>query len=190
MTTVTRVFGVCALALLGACGTSAEDADDAAVELARCESGVSMGESCTDEGGAKLCPVDSGFPGDNLALCPPADEDDGFLFHYGPSNYDDPDEMAKYILEAGGEEEMCVFLRTPNTETVYVGDFHGRMRPGSHHLIVTLADDTGDIVFDTPIPCTQSGAISDRWLVGSQDPQVDVAPGGASNMSPPQPGDP
>jgi len=186
---------IASLALAAACGSVGEDAEsddgvDAAesTDLESCDT-AAAGEPCMDSWGAKLCPTDTGYPGDDLALCDPP-EGEGFLFRYGPDNYDDPEEVAKYLLPAGSEDEMCVYIRTQNEETVYLSDFHGRMRPGSHHLIVTLTEDTGDIVYDTPVECTQGGAIGDRWLVGSQDPQLDVAAGGSERGAPSQPGDP
>jgi len=180
-----------------ACGSVGEESGDEAEaqddgpalnDLPSCDGDAADGEACTDDTGARLCAVDTGYPGDELALCGP-DQGDGFLFHYGPSDYDDPDEVAKYLLEGGGEDENCVYLRTPNEETVFANTFHGRMRPGSHHLIVTITEESDDIVFNTPVSCSQSGAITDRWLVGSQDPQIDVSVTG-SEVSGPLPGDP
>ena len=73
------------------------------------------------------------------------------LLHYGPKDYNDPAEVAKYILPAGGEEENCIIAHTPNTTEVHTKGYNGRMRPNSHHLIVTtLKDDVPDS--DGPIP--------------------------------------
>lgn len=163
----------CGAGLLVACGTGEEADEDPAVREALCAGAT---ERCVDEFGAEICPADSGWAGDDLALCEP-EEGKGLLFHYGPSDYDDPEEIAKYTLAAGAEDENCVFIRTPNDEEVYLRDFHGRMRPGSHHLIVTLVDEY-DGPFNEPVSCSQNDAVGSRWLLGSQDPQIDLASGG------------
>lgn len=155
-----------------------------------CEDGDTQ---CTDEFGAELCPSDpSGYPGDTLALCDPGDVSKGMLLHYGPENYDDPDEMAKYTMPAFSEEENCVFVRTPNTETVFINGYHGRMRPNSHHLILTFSDADPDTVeLGVPTACNQGELLGNRWLVGSQDPQIDVTvEGNGFGAEPAKEGDP
>ncbi|MBM4363754.1 MAG: hypothetical protein FJ104_13825 [Deltaproteobacteria bacterium] len=92
-------------------------------------------------------PLNSGFPGDEYCLEPPTD---GYQMHVGPENYDDPAELEKWILPPGGypvgdprreaigegaDINWCYFMRTPNTEDIYVGESFSRMRPGSHHYI-------------------------------------------------------
>lgn len=183
---------VCAVsAALVACGGGDGDPSvgASASGLPDCDGSAADANGCVDEWDARLCPVDTGYPGDELALCG-SEHGDGFLFHYGPSDYDDQKEVAKYLLDGGGEEENCVYVRTPNQETIYASQFHGRMRPGSHHLIVTITPEADDIVFNTPVPCTQAGGVFDRWLVGSQDPQIDVSMTGSAKIAGAVPGDP
>jgi len=187
----------CAIsAVTAACGSGSEGSDDGgapqeaaeASGLPECDGSAADAQGCVDEWDARLCAVDTGYPGDELALCGP-EHGDGFLFHYGPSDYEDEDEVAKYLLEGGGEDENCVYVRTPNVETVFANEFHGRMRPGSHHLIVTITPESEDLVFNTPVPCNQAGGVLDRWLVGSQDPQIDVSVTGSNKIGGPAPGD-
>lgn len=136
-------------------------------------------ERCTDKYGLEVCPVDSGFPGDGLAPC--TDIENTMVLHYGPKDYNDPDEVKKFILPAGGEDENCVFVESPNTEEVYLGTYHGRMRPNSHHLIVTLWDQLPDgVELGEVVSCDQTSGVGTRWLLGSQDPQIDLARGGAA----------
>jgi len=193
-TQVARILWLAALGVaLSACdagdeGEAPEEAVEEQVEetpthdaQGRPYCGDGVEGACVDEWGAHLCGIDTGWPGDELALCE-RDEGDGFIMHYGPKDYDDPEEIAKYTLEAGGEDENCVYIQTPNTEDIYVDQFHGRMRPGSHHLIVTIVDDAGpDLVLNEPIPCNQADAVGLRWLLGSQDPKIDVAAGGGGS---------
>jgi hypothetical protein len=156
--------------------------------LARCASDPAKRtpEPCVDEKGAVLCMANSGYPGDDLAMCNP-DEKRGMLLHYGPKNYDDPVEVNKYTLPAGGEDENCVIAHTPNTTEAWTKGYNGRMRPNSHHLIVTvLNEDRPDS--DGPVPCAIGSQVGTRWLLGSQDPQIDVSVAGAG--APPEPGEP
>jgi hypothetical protein len=88
------------------------------------------------------CGIDSGYAGDEFCILPPP-PDKGFQIHYGPSNYDDPDEVAKYLIEAGGETNQFLPATAGNTEDVYFYGRQYRMRPGSHHLIVSQAGGGG-----------------------------------------------
>jgi hypothetical protein len=107
------------------------------------------------------CGIDSGYAGDELCILPPP-PDQGFQIHYGPANYDDPDEVAKYLINAGDETNQFLPATAGNTEDVYYYGRQYRMRPGSHHLIVSEAGNgTGAII----------GA--GRRLGGTQNPAKD-----------------
>lgn len=88
------------------------------------------------------CGIDSGYAGDEFCVLPPP-PDKGFQIHYGPSNYDDPDEVAKYLINAGDETNEFLPATAGNTEDVYFYGRQYRMRPGSHHLIVSQAGGGG-----------------------------------------------
>jgi hypothetical protein len=91
-----------------------------------------------------------------------------------------------------GEAENCVYVRTTNTEPIWVNRFHGRMRPESHHLIVTIAPEWPEgVVEGEPVDCDQGEAFGSRWLLGSQDPQIDIeAEGSTPGSLPAKEGDP
>jgi hypothetical protein len=141
-------------------------------------------ERCVDAQGALRCKVDTGFPGDELALCD-LDPEVGMLIHFGPKDYSDPEEVAKYVLEAGGEAEFCLRVNTPNTTEKFFNSYNGRMRPNSHHWIVTMPPEH---VPDDPEPWACGPQVLDRWLFGAQDPQIDVGVGADASL--PDPGDP
>jgi hypothetical protein len=86
------------------------------------------------------CPVKSGFSGDESCLPAPAAAD-GMQLHYGPSDYDDPDDVARFTLGPGEEVDRCFFLKTPNTDDVYYSSYSGTLRPGSHHFIARAMQD-------------------------------------------------
>jgi hypothetical protein len=133
--------------------------------LAACSSGSGPGPAAgvgTIGAAANACNLKSGFAGDDVCI-PPPDPSKGFQLHYGPSNYDDPAEVAKYLIAPGEETNDCFFVKTPNVDDRFYKAFHVRMRPGSHHLIGTAL---GTDMPDGLGSCTQ-GADS-RGLGGSQ----------------------
>jgi hypothetical protein len=80
------------------------------------------------------CGLDTGYPGDEFCILPPP-PDKGFQLHIGPDDYDNID--PKYIL-AGEDEITNNFQATStNTENIHFLFRQFRMRPGSHHMIVT-----------------------------------------------------
>ena len=55
--------------------------------------------------------------------------------HLGPTNYDNPE--PRFIMQPGTEITENVPFTAPNTTEVYFYWRQYRMRPGSHHLIIT-----------------------------------------------------
>jgi hypothetical protein len=130
-------------------------------------------DRCMDAHGAMRCKVNSGYVGDELALCD-LPEDEGLVVHFGPKDYADPTEVAKYVLAPGDEQEFCLNVNTPNTTQRLFNSYHGRMRRNSHHLIVTMPSKHQE---DDVAPWTCSPSVADRWLFGAQEPQIDVGLG-------------
>ena len=97
------------VALFGGCASDGKDADQAdAGELDNAvgdECGPEATKRCTDKFGVEMCPADTEFPGDGLRPCA---SKDAILLHYGPRNYDDPDEVDKYMTDNpdGGNGEF------------------------------------------------------------------------------------
>jgi hypothetical protein len=83
------------------------------------------------------CEINSGFPGDDACLLPPA-AGEGMQIHIGPSNYDDPAEIDKFRFTPGSESSECWSFHTPNTEDIYYQTFVLSGRPGTHHIINTM----------------------------------------------------
>jgi hypothetical protein len=142
--------------------------------------------------GGKDCGLVTSFkgsplPGDGLCITPPAPEA-GFQIHYGPTNYNDPVEVGKYILQPGQEITDCVYFTTPNTGTVYMNQYHARMRPGSHHMLLSLVSNSGGTPGGASFgggkiiassgnngPSACSTGLTDRYLFGAQTPRIDIA---------------
>jgi hypothetical protein len=117
------------------------------------------------------CAPSTEYPGDDKALCPPKDGE-GFQLHFGPSDYTNVDEVARYLADPMQEIEECVYTRMPNTEPAYVNQFAGTMRPQSHHMILW-----GPVGADHPegiSDCSSAAGLASGFLLGSQTPKINL----------------
>ena len=80
------------------------------------------------------CGLKTKYPGDEYCIKPPA-ADKGFQLHIGPTNYDNPE--AKYLLQPGEENVTNMTATSGNDKDVDYYWRQYRMRPGSHHVILT-----------------------------------------------------
>ena len=120
------------------------------------------------------CNIDTGWAGDELCLAAP-DPSEGFLLHYGPTDYDNPDDVASFVLQPGEEIDDERAMVTGNTTDILYKEYHIRLRPGTHHMIM-WGDDTG---------AGGVAALAGRYMFGAQGalngghedrPGDDVAP--------------
>ena len=81
------------------------------------------------------CGLHTQYPGDQYCIMPPPAEK-GFQLHIGPSSYDKPE--AKYMLQPGEENVVNMSATSGNDKDVYYYFRQYRMRPGSHHVIVSV----------------------------------------------------
>jgi hypothetical protein len=86
------------------------------------------------EVGRVPCDLSTDYAGDDLCILPP-EPGDGMQIHLGPADYDDPDEVAPFMVASGVENVECNY-QTLNNDALYFYDQYYRMRPGSHHLFV------------------------------------------------------
>jgi hypothetical protein len=110
------------------------------------------------------CKLQTKWAGDEYCILPPP-EDEGFQVHIGPADYDDPE--PKYLLEPGQEVTESFPAVSGNAEDVYYYFRQYRMRPGSHHLIISSTSGAG------------AGFEMGRRLGGSQNLAADNPVGGA-----------
>jgi hypothetical protein len=87
------------------------------------------------------CNINSGFAGDEYCW-PAPPEGEGIQIHIGPANYNDPAEIAKFIVEPGFESLQYIAGTNPLTENKWFNHHQVRMRPGSHHWILSLVAGT------------------------------------------------
>ncbi len=160
------LLGVASLVTVGAC--SSTDTGSSSAPTTPADAAAATDASL---GAAPCAAINSGFPGDDMCIKPPP-AGTGMQFHYGPHSYTDAAEVAKYTLKPGQEVTDCVFFTTPNEGDVYFNEYHSRMRPSSHHMLLYIQDtkvtETGT---NGPAACNQSLS---RNLFGAQTPSLDT----------------
>jgi hypothetical protein len=139
-----------------------------------CAAGTALiGGKCVADKGALPCTtaLNTGFPGDTQCLEPP-DPSEGMQMHYGPTNYDDPTEMANFTIHPSDEVVDCMFMKTPTDHNIHMNDYHARLRPGTHHMITYVQQqDHADSVL--PEPCNQGPGFV--FLVGATSINTDIS---------------
>lgn len=80
------------------------------------------------------CGLHTPYPGDEYCINPPP-ADKGFQFHIGPSDYNNPE--PQYVLQPGEENVVTMDGTSGNKTDIYYYYRQYRMRPGSHHVILT-----------------------------------------------------
>jgi hypothetical protein len=131
------VAGLLALSL-SACSSSKDEPTTQTPDpkVTTCDDGVaSATKPCTTD--PDPCGLKSGFPGDEYCIAPPP-PGKGIQIHFGPKNYADAAEVAKYVLRPGQEFNSYGITRIPTDQDHWYNYTQIRMRPGSHHLINTV----------------------------------------------------
>ena len=91
------------------------------------------------------CTINSGYPDDHACIpAPPPNE--GIQIHIGPKDYNDPAEVAKFIMKPGEESSQCWTYRTTNTEEIYFQSYVLSGRAGTHHILGSALE--GDLPVD------------------------------------------
>jgi hypothetical protein len=123
------------------------------------------------------CGIDSGYADDEACL-PAPDPSEGMQIHVGPSNYQDKDEIAKYILMPGEEVSACWTFHTPNEQEIYYQSYTLSGRAGTHHIINTMYNmemtDGGFVTCADPGTGTNSNIIDN--LPGASKPYMERTP--------------
>lgn len=146
---MTRAQRLLALGFLGAlstaCGGGSAGSDGTQTGATTCDPKgevpcfAGIAEPCTD--------IHSGYDGDEYCRAAPKSSV-GFQIHVGPTDYSNPEDVAKYIAHPGDETNWAESITTPNDGTVFWDGYYSYMRPGSHHFIL----------FGMPPGSTPSGA--------------------------------
>jgi hypothetical protein len=91
---------------------------------------VSRSAPCSND--PDPCRLNSGFPGDEYCLLPPADGE-GIQIHFGPKEYNDADAIESYMMEPGNDSYNSVLARVLLTSDKYYARVTVHARPGLHH---------------------------------------------------------
>ncbi|HET8934656.1 MAG TPA: hypothetical protein VFN67_14505, partial [Polyangiales bacterium] len=78
--------------------------------------------------------LNTGFPDDKACVVPPKPSE-GIQIHIGPKNYDDPAEIAKFVIKPGEEKTECYTLRLENEQELTYQTHTLSGRAGTHHII-------------------------------------------------------
>jgi hypothetical protein len=152
-------------------GSSGAKGAGAAPGLA-CDAGrVRIGGMCVAPGAS----CTSGFPGDGQCLTPP-DPALGLQLHYGPSNYDDPAELEKFIVPPGAFSRDCLYMKTSNSTDVHVSATSSRLRPGVQRFFAFAAVDAHA---DTPMPVACGDSTRATILTAAFTPNSEFAVAGS-----------
>ncbi len=119
------LLGVASLVSVGAC--SSTDTGSSSAPTTPADAATATDASL---GAAPCGAINSGFPGDDMCIkAPPSGI--GMQFHYGPHNYTDAAEVAKYTLKPGTGGHRLRLLHHSEQGDVYFNEYHNR-RPSSH----------------------------------------------------------
>jgi hypothetical protein len=88
------------------------------------------------------CNINSGYADDHACIPAPAPSE-GIQIHIGPKDYNDPNEVAKFIMHPGEESSQCWTYRTPNTEDIFFQSYVLSGRAGTHHILGSMLE--GDV---------------------------------------------
>ena len=80
--------------------------------------------------GSDPCNLHSGYAGDDYCMLPPP-AGKGIQIHFGPKNYTDTAEVAKYLMQPGEEFNAYGLARIPGGGDHWYNNVQIRMRPGS-----------------------------------------------------------
>jgi hypothetical protein len=152
-------YVACVTCVLVACDSSDKDTDkDTAHDHGQAGAGATDEVDAAGSGSDKTkvepvdiyadqrgsCKIKSGYDDDKACIAAPKPSE-GMQIHVGPSDYNDKDEVAKYLLHPGEESSECWTFHTPNDETVYYQTFALSGRAGTHHIINTMFNDQAEL---------------------------------------------
>jgi hypothetical protein len=129
--------------------------------------GSASGNANEADSGQNPCGIHSGYKGDELCITPP-NPGEGIQIHVGPESYDNPDEVAPYLLPAGQETVDCFNAAIPDSNFWYLRQ-ENRMRPSSHHMLIFAHNDPSLTVGPSPSTCDDIAHMV-AFIPGSQTP--------------------
>jgi hypothetical protein len=89
------------------------------------------------------CNLHTGYLGDENCILPPP-PDKGFQIHYGPTDYDNPEQ--DFVLQPGEERTTDIPATSGNDTDVYFLYRQYRQRPTAHHIILSVANGSSSLL--------------------------------------------
>jgi hypothetical protein len=160
-------------ALLTACaalGVTACGASDSGADKTKDPASKAKDVGDTSAANTNPCNLHTQYAGDENCILAP-DPEEGLQMHVAPADYDNPEDT--WVLQPGDEKTECYHLLTPNDVGRYYFKQQYRMRPGSHHMIITSSNDTTSPEGWGPCKSAIVGSIG-----GTQHIVEDLPPGG------------
>jgi hypothetical protein len=77
------------------------------------------------------------YAGDEYCILPPSPEQ-GVQIYVGPEDRNDAEQVEPFLLEPGKEINTYYYVNAPNADKHFIYRTNWRMRPGSHHMIISL----------------------------------------------------
>ena len=108
------------------------------------------------------CDLHTAYADDDACRIAPTS---GFQIHYGPTDYDDPEAVAPYVLTPGDEQLKCAIVDNPVTGDDYLTGYTVSERKGMHHMNVGTTPAPDQVAG----PCSFPGGL--RWIFIAQRPQ-------------------
>jgi hypothetical protein len=164
----------------GTAGTGAAPTTPAAMAGAPSPTMGTAGGPSTPMAGAPYpdlrggCTINSGYPDDKACMPAPAPEE-GLQIHVGPKDYTNTADVARYLMQPGGESSQCWTFHTPNEQAVYYQTFTLSGRAGTHHIINTM--------YNTPMTDGGFGPCADPGT-GTNGNIIDNLPGASKAYMP------
>ncbi|HVW30464.1 MAG TPA: hypothetical protein VHC69_34140 [Polyangiaceae bacterium] len=150
-------------------GAPAVGAGGAAVGGATAGGGGAAGSS--NPMAAVPCNLNTGYEGDDKCIMPPP-PDKGYQLHIGPSNYQNPE--AAYVLQPGQEETTDFPATSTNDTDVYFFYRQYRLRPTTHHAIITAGNVGGIAGLGRIATANASGEYPANGITAPEDTGVGI----------------
>jgi hypothetical protein len=120
---------------------------------------------------AQPCNLNTGYEGDDRCILPPP-ADKGYQLHIGPSNYKTPE--AAYVLQPGQEETTDFPATSTNDTDQYFFYRQYRLRPTTHHAIITAGNVGGIAGLGRIATANASGEYPANGITAPEDMAVGI----------------
>lgn len=119
---------------------------------------------------AQPCNLNTGYEGDDKCILPPP-ADKGYQLHIGPTDYKNP---GVYLMQPGQEETTDFPATSTNDKDVYFFYRQYRLRPTTHHAIITAGNVGGIAGLGRIATANASGEYPANGITAPEDMGVGI----------------